>query len=176
MCIPGVCWVIVWCCNYSVCGEKREEWRRERRGEGLIHRKGISTVPHGLGLLSGILCLIKKSRGMLGAPAEKTVSMSTNMHPYSPAQHTQNNTSTATHWAILGLTWLLCRYTLLTVFQCVSEEKMQRTDKEDNGKCVPWKRERRENNEIKIHFHKTAPCLLQHETWRDSGKERTNTL
>lgn len=54
MCIPGVFGVIVWCCNYRVCGErvgegrKVEEKRRgkQRRGgeqirgaHGLIHRK-----------------------------------------------------------------------------------------------------------------------------------------
>lgn len=62
---------------------------------------------------------------MLGALAEKNVSMSTNMHTYSTAERTQKHTITATHKSILGLTWLLSWNTLLTVFERVRGENTE---------------------------------------------------
>lgn len=50
MFIPGVCWVIAWCCNYGACGE------RTGMGWGVNPRKkGFSVLPHELRLLPGSL-------------------------------------------------------------------------------------------------------------------------
>lgn len=50
MFIPGVCWVIAWCCNYGTCGERTEM----RRGLN-PQKKGFSALPHELRLLPGSL-------------------------------------------------------------------------------------------------------------------------
>lgn len=99
----------------------------------------------GLGLVSGILNLIKKCRGMLGAPAEKTVNMSTNMHTYSAAHR---HTEIHKHGHTMSYTWtyvvLLLVHSPHSLSVC-ERGGNKRTDKEDNGKCVSRKRERRED-------------------------------
>lgn len=50
MFIPGVCWVIAWCCNYALCGERTEM----RRGVNPQKKKGdFSVLSHEIRLLPG---------------------------------------------------------------------------------------------------------------------------
>lgn len=141
MCIPGVCWVIVWCCNYGVWEEERrrkrrgEERREEGRGEerrGLIHCKGISTFPPGLALL------FREDPTWCWELTQKRLLASVHKHAhlrYNP--RAQKYTNTTTQRALHELTWLLCWYTLLTVFQCeggTMQKKMCTTGEGDEKK------------------------------------------
>lgn len=92
---------------------------------------------------------------MLGDPTKKTVDMSTDMHSNIQKKHKQGHT--------LSYPWTYVAPLLVHSPHSLSMcERGENAKKRKGGqfRCVPWKRERREN-EIKIHFQKTASCPLQ---------------
>lgn len=114
---------------------------------------------------------------MLGAPrTEKTVSI---VHKHAHLRYNSPRTELHKHDHTLSYPWTYVAPLLVhsphSLSMCKRGE-MQKTDKQDDGKCVQWKRERRKNDEIKIHFLKTASCPLQHKTQRDASKESYKIL